>query len=145
MLTISADEQSFNDLDKALKRLQHELERHVIEPSLKAAAEVVLEEAQATAAFQDDTGELRRSMRVESVPAKDMKHRGKNAKDVLLEATAEYAAAVELGHGGPRPAPPKPYLRPALKSRQKAAVKAAQRVARKGLPRAVRAARNAGS
>lgn len=48
--------------------------------------------------------------------------RGKRAGLPIYQDPAKIAHLVEYGHGGPHPAPPKPFLRPATDSSQSAVV-----------------------
>ena len=66
-------------------------------------------DAKASTAFKDKTGRLRKSIRVKKSKFKDGGH-------IVLAGGkgARHAHLVEYGHGGPRPAPPRSFLRAAL-------------------------------
>ena len=86
---------------------------------LQKAAQPVLEQMIANASSNPKvrTGKLRNSIKIGNV----VKHRrggytvsvGVHRKD----GGAAYANPVEFGHGGPHPAPPHPFVRPAFDAR----------------------------
>ena len=45
-----------------------------------------------------------------------LRQRGAGANPRHPDGGAEYASPVEFGHGGPHPAPPHPFIRPAFDS-----------------------------
>ncbi len=74
-------------------------------------AKQIRDDAKRTVEFKDITGRLRKSLKVKKSKYFEegggyiVKAGGKGAMQAWL---------VEHGHGGPRPAPPHPYLKPAL-------------------------------
>lgn len=64
-------------------------------------------------AFKDKTGYLRASFGYRR-PKRVVAHR-RAAPGALLKSSAPHAHLVERGHGGPRPAPPHPFLEPVFR------------------------------
>jgi len=116
------------DLDRRLAALAGRDGPRIRSLADAAAARVARKAARRSAAFADRTGRLRSSLVVR-------RSRGR----VQLRADAPHAALVELGHGGPHPAPPHPFLVPAVMSapgeQLRAAAKVAERELRKLLHR----------
>lgn len=90
----------------ALEALPGLLEKAAVGDGLLAAAQVVAKEAKASAAFQDRTGDLERSIRA---------RRGRRASPptAVVEATAPNAGLLELGTAN---SPARPFLEPALRN-----------------------------
>ena len=89
------DDQAFSVLQKKLARLPAQMRRRVENHAMRSAAIVVRDEAKATTAFTDRTGNLRRSIGV----TQDVDGLGWKAR-----ATAPYAWIVENGsERGQRP------------------------------------------
>ena len=90
---------------------------------LQKAAQPVLEQmlANATSDPKVRTGKLRNSIKIGNV----VKHRrgGYTVSVGVYRADdgAKYANPVEFGHGGPHPAPPHPFVRPAFDARSEEA------------------------
>lgn len=101
-------------MDEVLDKLDIEgkLGRSV-NKALQAGADIVLQQAQANAPVR--TGELKGSLKV----GKRKRNRGTYSVEVgTFYPDAPHAHLVERGHGGPKPAPPHPFLEPAVESRQ---------------------------
>ena len=84
-----------------------------IDQNLEETAQFVEREAQASAAFQDKTGKLRKSIKLKESKFED--------GGWIVQARAPHAHLVEYGHVAIPPGklegrrvPPKPFLRPAL-------------------------------
>lgn len=98
-------------------------------PELRTIAEGIRDRAKASAAFIDQSGELRESIKVyEQRKTRTRKARAGGAANddgtwahqidfdgqvVIVKASAPHAWLVEHGHGGPYPAPPHAFMRPA--------------------------------
>ena len=77
--------------------------------ALKKGANVILEAAKRNAPVR--TGELKKALKV----GRRAKTIDRNAIEVgAFHGDAPHAHLVELGHGGPKPAPPHPFLEPAV-------------------------------
>lgn len=101
--------------------LLRDLERMIpsdtnVDDALKAGAEPIKEEMVRIAPV-GETGNLKAAIKVGGVRS------GKNGRtitigihrrDIDLKDGHYYPAYVEYGHGGPRPAPPHPFVRPAF-------------------------------
>ena len=96
------------DMDALIRRvgsLPAKAKRKGFTDANRAAARVSRKEARATTAFVDKTGLLRSKIKVRT-------RRGR----VELAAEAPHAHLIELGHGGPQPAPPHPFMEPAIRN-----------------------------
>ena len=108
----------------------------VINKALKAGA-VPIEEQMKMNASSDPkiiTGDLYSSIRTHGVKHK----KGGSGKHITIgvkhsERGAYYSNAVEYGHGGPAPAPPHPFVRPAFDVRYPDACEEMKRVLRDAL------------
>ena len=147
-MDVDLSEEGLAKLAKAFNELPRELSVEVQARSLEAAAKVVQQEAKATTAFQDKSGRLRKSIKVQRRIAKFKKPDGQVFKvsggEVVARATDAKSHLIEGGHKGPRPAPPHPFLAPAAEASQQQAFAAAVAEAQRRLPEAVRKAKLAG-
>ena len=90
---------------------------------LQSAAQPVLEQMIQNASTDPKrrTGKLLNSLRIGNV----VKRRGGGYRVTVgvhrKDGGAEYTNPVEFGHGGPHPAPPHPFVRPAFDARQEEA------------------------
>lgn len=89
-----------------------------VDDALKAGAEPIKEEMVRTAPV-GETGNLKRAVKVGNVRTRKNGRTitiGIHRRDIDLSAKDGhyYPAYVEYGHGGPRPAPPHPFVRPAF-------------------------------
>ena len=131
------------ELRANLRKASGGLAHGVYGPSAFAAAREIADRAKASTAFRDRTGNLRRSIRVEPTMAR-RRVRGRlvTVRDGNAEVRVDFPGLfVEFGHGGPRPAPPHPFLRPAMRAARQAALQAATREARRRFNIAVRRGR----
>ncbi len=120
-----------NDLTAMAGRVGNE--GHVIDQALKAGA-VPIEEQMIQNATVDPkviSGDLRSSIHTHGVKQK----RGGAGRQITIgvkhsEKGAYYANPVEYGHGGPAPAPPHPFVRPAFDVRYPDACEEMKRVLR---------------
>ena len=109
---------NFADAERMLRELPRRFATESFIAGLEAAAEVVAREAEVTVAFRDDTGRLRASIRV-VYGAKIAGNRAQLSRRIderyapRVEVSDNKAHLIEFGHGGPRPAPPHPFLLPA--------------------------------
>lgn len=121
-------------LFRNMRRLPQEIAEHVHPAGLKAAAEVVVEEAKRIVPV--DTGELRRSIRSAFVPAIVNLPRGpKRLRRGAIEIRAggkrvDYAGYVEFGTIIARA---QPYLRPALYNTRQRQLRASASQMRKAM------------
>ena len=84
-------------------KFEKELADHINENAETIAKQIA---ADAKASVNVITGTLKKSIRAKKSKFED--------GGWIVQATAPHAFLVEYGHGGPKPAPPHPYLRPAL-------------------------------
>ena len=84
---------------KALKRFGDEIFGTTLRKANGAAARKARDAAKRSTVFTDRTGALRAGIRVSNTKA-----------GTRLQSTAPHSFIVERGHGGPRPAPPHPFL-----------------------------------
>jgi len=91
-----------------MDKVEKLIAKHLEENSKKIAMQIA-KDAKASAAFKDQSGKLRKSIKTKKSKYPDgghiVKAGGKGARQAFL---------VEYGHGGKKPAPPHPFLRPAL-------------------------------
>lgn len=85
-----------------------ELEKYLDENARDICIQI-RKDAKASTAFKDITGNLRKSIKI-----KKSKFEGGGYLTKAGGKGAMQSWLVEHGHGGPRPAPAHPYLRPAL-------------------------------
>lgn len=85
------------------KKLDNLLSGHINENAEEIARQIA---ADARASVNVVTGNLKKSIKAKKSKFED--------GGWIVQATAQHAHLVEYGHGGPRPAQPHPYLRPAL-------------------------------
>lgn len=104
--SIDGDKELIKALERAAKSLRSEQVRQVIVDAARAIR------ADAASRIRDKTGNLRRALFVYDAPRPDA-----NLLSVLAGVSpkrAPHRHLVEYGHGGPRPAPPRPFWRPAV-------------------------------
>lgn len=106
----------FLELSDDLMKMAAGLTGASINAALRAGAEPVLNQAKAN--INSRSGNLARSLTIGSV-----KTRKDGGKYITIGAhkgspAQVYAGPVEFGHGGPHPAGPHPYLRPAYDAKQ---------------------------
>ena len=136
---------SGDDIDRMIakmNRLPELMARRVQGDGLLAAARVVRDEAKNLVPVL--TGQLRSSIRVrrraQTVETFTGKRRipGGAARVQAGGAGARQALLVEYGHGGPHPAPPHPYLEPAISGTRSLQFKAAVAAMRRSLVAALK-------
>ena len=98
------------NLVEHLFKLDGKLHRRISKLGLAAAARVARDSARKTTAFKDRTGNLRRSLKV--------RRRFKWVALLANRPEGAHGHLVELGHGGPFPARPHPFMVPAVLSTQ---------------------------
>ena len=112
--------EGFDELIKAMEALPGLLAERVQGDGLIAAARAARDEARQTSEFSDKTRKLRALIRAKRRSQKVETAFGfKNVPGAAAVLTAggpgaRHAMLVEYGHGGPHPAPPHPYLEPAV-------------------------------
>jgi HK97 gp10 family phage protein len=82
---------------------EKELAAFINESALDIAKQVAKD---AKASVNVVTGNLKKSIRAKKSKFED--------GGAIVQASAPHSHLVEFGHGGPKPAPPHPFLRPAL-------------------------------
>ena len=134
---ISFDENDAKLLEESLNSLPVKMARTVRVAANKAAGSVVAKRAKSTTAFKDISGNLRRSIRrvvrggyTETIHGKRRRVPGRFVSVRAGSTVARQPVLVEYGHGGPRPAPPHPFLEPAAEGAAKEAFAAAVVAAR---------------
>lgn len=127
----------------------------VIRPATRKGVNVVKKEAKLNAkpgAVLSDkaSGEMRKAIRSKTTANKNKEtvsgrvfvtRKNKVVIDGKLHNPGAVAHLVEFGHGGPHPARPHPFLRPALDEKRTEAFQAVATEARKRLPKAVQKAK----
>ena len=134
-----------SQVDRSLARLPGVVGVEVRGKGLLAAAQVVVDQAKATAPFKDRTGRLRRSIRARPIKGRVASSRG-GVRSVAKAGSRAQAGSrgsrqahlIERGHGGPKPAPAYPFMGPAYSSTVGAQLAAGVAVMRKEFERAVR-------
>jgi HK97 gp10 family phage protein len=159
LITLVGDKQ----LQAQLNNLTDAVLVKVMRPASAAAVRVIQAEAKRNAKpgngiiSDKATGTLRKAIKISAKVKRPTRVIAKVYVDKKTEATIVtksgkkkrhvpgfIAHLVEFGHGGPAPARPHPFLRPAKDTKQKEAERALTRVARRELPRAVSDARGKG-
>ena len=132
---------------RSLNRLPAAMAYEMYGPMSKVVIEEIVKKAKASRAFRDRTGQLRRSIRAERLNT--TRNIGGNRR-IRVNGGAWRVAAnfpalfVEFGHGGPAPAPPHPFLRPAIVGTQRKQFEVAYREGLAKFPRALGRARSGG-
>ena len=130
--------EGFDELADDLLRMAAAVsdEGHAIDNALKAGAVPIEEQMKANASSDPKilSGDLYSSIHTHGVRQK----RGGSGKRITIgvkhsEKGAYYSNAVENGHGGPAPAPPHPFVRPAFDIRYPDACEEMKRVLRDAL------------
>jgi len=103
--------QGMEELQKQFKELAICLKSDTVEPVLLAEAKTLAKDIKSRAP-RGPTGNLKKS-----VKAKLLKRYGNQPAPAIAAVDrkrAPHAGLVEYGHGGPHPAPPHPFFRPAV-------------------------------
>lgn len=127
--------QGTSELEADLTRMAAELEfGSAVDHALIAGATPIEQQMLSNASHDPKiiTGDLHGSIRKSRVK------RRKNGKTITIgvhykDKSAYYANPVEYGHGGPAPAPPHPFVRPAFDTRADEAYDNMKRVLLNGL------------
>ena len=113
----------FDDVAKDLIRLSEKVSNESMNKALRAGAKVVFKEMrrQATIDPKRRTGNLYKSIKtgkvmktVRQTSYATEKYIKIGTKEEAMGGYAPHAHLVEYGHGGPAPAPPHPFVRPAF-------------------------------
>ena len=104
MIAIETQIIGAEDLRDRIRQLPIGLQLDVTVDGMLRAGRVIRTEARSRIRPHRRTGNLERGIRV-------LRKRGRRATMILVASTARHSHLVELGHGGPKPAPPHPYLR----------------------------------
>ena len=144
-LTLQAD---FGNAERALASLPGVVGTQIRGSALLAAANVVAKQAKTTIAFKDQSGKLRRSIRARFTTGNVVNPSGgirkvKNAGARVQAGSrgARQAHLIELGHGGPKPAPPHPFIGPAYSQTTSTQLSVGSQVMRKNFEVAAAAIR----
>ena len=115
--------EGFDSLYQQLKELAEKADGQAASKALRAGAKPIFEDMrqQATIDPKKRTGNLYKSIKIGKVSQTVRKTDYKAAKRITIGthkremgAYAPHAHLVEYGHGGPAPAPPHPFVRPAF-------------------------------
>lgn len=118
-LEVTSREGDFRTLEKRMRALPAAHRRYVERDGMLAIAWEVANEARRSSAFQDRTGRLRRTIRAGVRRIRRYRSRLQTISVTLAGGVGAFQAhLVERGHGGPKPAPPHPYLLPAFNRTQ---------------------------
>jgi len=129
--------------DKALMRamnlLPDKVYNKVVKQAVNQAATPIRKQAQKNAPV-GKTGNLKRNIIKKSKLYKNQAVvlsvvGGQYKKDPSEEGSANHAHLVEFGHGGPKPAPPHPFMRPAFDATKGKAEAKLRRAIGKGVER----------
>lgn len=125
-IDFNVDAVSMNEVVRQLDAVGN-LSRHATK-ALTAGAEIVLRVAKENAPVR--TGELKGALRV----GRRAKSRDRYAVEVgTFYPEAAHAHLVERGHGGPKPAPPHPFMEPAVESTEDEVIDAVMEELMRGL------------
>ena len=132
-----------NEVRKTVNRLPASMAYEVYGPMAKRVLQAAARRARRSTAFTDRTGRLRASIRVETRPwTYRVQGRRIRVPDGAARLSADFPALfVEYGHGGPAPAPPHPFIRPALVDTRRRQFQVAYREGLRNYPKALRRAR----
>ena len=114
----------FRDIERRIAELGGTRGLRILINGVAAAARVARNATRASRAFTDRSGGLRAGIVVR-------RRRGR----VVLRGAAPHTHLVELGHGGPHPAAPHPFLVPSVEGTRDAQVQAAAKTVERLLRR----------
>jgi HK97 gp10 family phage protein len=117
---MALDLQGFADLQNDLTAMAMSLENGSgVDRALQAGAEPIEQQMLANASSDPKiiTGALHGSIHTSKVKARDGGGKQVTIGVHVKEKSAYYSNPVEYGHGGPGPAPPHPFVRPAFDAR----------------------------
>lgn len=131
--------EGFGDLITELNRLAEKAGGTAADKALKAGAKPVFDDMKRQASIDPKirTGNLHKSIKIGKVAKTTRKRDYKTMKRITIGshkkemgAYAPHAHLVEFGHGGPAPAPPHPFVRPAFDRKEGEAFAEMRRVLR---------------
>ena len=102
--------EGLDELAKGLEKLIKGLHPDDVEPILNQGAKIIAESMKDK--IKDKTGTLKKAVKVKKL--KRLGARPAPSIAAIDRKKAPHAGLVEFGHGGPRPAPPHPFFRPAV-------------------------------
>jgi len=111
-ITLSADSVAMRDVLNQLDAVGDLPSRG--DAALRAGAEVLLPEVLQRAPVR--TGGLKKALRIDKRGGR--RNRGKSIEVGTFDGEAPHAHLVEGGHGGPAPAPPHPFMEPAVAAKE---------------------------
>ena len=131
-----------DSLQKDMQKLQDQLGSGagpVVSEALNAGADIMLAEIQSNARSELNLGSKRNAL-YPSLQKGRVKSRASGGSTIeigsfmsALRAEIFYAGFVEFGHGGPAPAPPHPFVRPAFDTKVEEAYRAMKQVLETGI------------
>lgn len=101
--------------------LQSTQGRKRVMKSMQAGAEIILEQMKKNAEKHRKSGKTYNAIKIMKPETKEGKIKIKVGIDKIEGADFFYPAPVEFGHGGPHPAPPNPFVRPAFDQKAESA------------------------
>lgn len=131
--------EGFGDLITELNRLAEKAGGPAADKALKAGAKPVFDDMKRQASIDPKirTGNLHESIKIGRVSKTTRRRDYKTMKKITIGshkkemgAYAPHAHLVEFGHGGPAPAPPHPFVRPAFDRKEGEAYAEMMRVLR---------------
>ena len=128
---------------KSFDRLPSAMAYEVNGPMALAVAEEVASKAKRSHPYRDRTGQLTRSIRAEKIPY-TYRVGGRSVRvpfGAAIVRADHPALFVEFGHGGPAPARPYPFIRPAIIRTRTRQFQQAYREGLRKFPAALRRAR----
>ena len=102
-------ERDIEQIVRSLEFAREEITGRIETTGRRAAAKVIADRARITTEFRDITGRLRASIK----PRVRKLQVGAQVSAIAGGPGAMQSHLVELGHGGPQPAPPHPFMRKA--------------------------------
>ena len=124
-LDISGDQ----ELLKSLAALNKQITGKLMKNAMRAGGRVVVNQVKDTVPV-GKTGNLKKSIKTKMVP-----YPVSGITVLVIGAKAPHAHLVEFGHGGPHPAPPHPFMRPAFDASKLTAQERVERNLRNGIKR----------
>ena len=118
-LDIAQFERDVENARRIFAELPTTYQKRVIRPTILAIAREIRKVARQSSGFADRTGRLRKTIR-----ARAYRSSSRLPVAAYVQAGGEgarQAHLVEAGHRGPRPAPPHPFLEPAVQAAQQRA------------------------
>jgi len=125
------------ELDKRLRALPDKINRDIMGKALEDGAEIIRAEAEANAPY--DGSSMGHHLK-DNIKLSDVKRRGSSTEiQVGIDyKKVKHGHLVEFGHGGPKPAPAHPFMRPAFDTKKGEALHAIRETLRRLIEGAAR-------